>query len=61
MTDHLAVVLRMVWEGPVIGRGRGYWKMNVTLFIEQSVREEVRENWGRRRKNNKYNSSTVEW
>jgi hypothetical protein len=47
MTDHLAVVLRMVWKGPVIRRGRGCWKMNVTLFKEKSVREKTRENWGR--------------
>jgi endonuclease/exonuclease/phosphatase family metal-dependent hydrolase len=32
MTDHLAVVLRMVWEAPEIHRGTGYWKMNVTLL-----------------------------
>jgi hypothetical protein len=44
MTDHLAVVLRMVWEGPVIRRGRGYWKMVVSLFKEISVREEIGEN-----------------
>jgi hypothetical protein len=61
MTDHLAVVVRMVCEGPVISRGRDYWKMNVTLFKEQSVREEMRENWGRSRKNKKYYSNRVKW
>jgi hypothetical protein len=40
------VVLRMVWEGPLICRGRGYRKMNVTLFKEKSFREEICENWG---------------
>jgi hypothetical protein len=61
ITDHLAVVLRMVWEGPLIRRGRGYWKMNVMLFKEKSFREETHENWGQWRTNNKYYSNTVEW
>jgi hypothetical protein len=50
MTDHLAVVLRMVREGPVKRRGRDYWKMNEALLIETSVRQEISENWGRWKK-----------
>jgi hypothetical protein len=41
--------------------GKGLMKMNVTLLKEKSVREEIREKWGRWRKNKKYYANTVEW
>jgi hypothetical protein len=39
ITDHLAVVLRMVWEGPLIHQVRGYWKINVAFLKEKSLPE----------------------
>lgn len=51
MTKHLAVVLRIVWEGPVIRRSRGYCKMNVALLKEKLFREEIRKVWLRWTKN----------
>jgi hypothetical protein len=50
----------MVWEAPVIHRGRGYWKMNITLLKEKSVRDEISESWRRWKKRKKCYANTVE-
>jgi len=47
MSDHLAVVLSVLWDLPVRQRGRGYWKMNVALLNEESTRKDIRTEWKR--------------
>jgi endonuclease/exonuclease/phosphatase family metal-dependent hydrolase len=43
-TDHLAVILRLSVEVPIIRRGRGLWKMNTSLFDEETVKENCNSN-----------------
>ena len=40
-TEHLAVILRLSVEVPIIQRGRGLWKMNTSLFDEELVKEKL--------------------
>jgi hypothetical protein len=41
-TDHLAVVLRITLDTRNICRGRGYWKMNVSLLTHWNTQPAVR-------------------
>jgi hypothetical protein len=50
MTDHLAVILRLIWETPISDRGRGYWKMNVALLSDETFRDKLKGNWERWKK-----------
>jgi len=38
-TDHFAVVLRLAIDEPLPMRGRGYWKMNVSLLTRCNIHE----------------------
>ena len=44
-TDHLAAILRLSVEVPIIRRSRGLWKMNTSLFDEKSVKENLKQQW----------------
>ena len=42
-TDHLAVILRLSVEVPIIRRGKGLWKMNTGMFDEETVKEKLQQ------------------
>jgi len=58
-TDHLAVILRITLDIRNICRGRGYWKMNVSLLNEPTFRQSMQEEWTRWRNRKKYYPNPV--
>jgi hypothetical protein len=52
-TDHLAVVLRLTVDIPILRRGRGIWKMNAA-FVEENMQGEVAPTMGRLEKTSGY-------
>jgi hypothetical protein len=46
-TDHFAVVLRLVIDAPLPLRGRGYWKMIVSLLQDATFMSLVETKWGK--------------
>jgi endonuclease/exonuclease/phosphatase family metal-dependent hydrolase len=44
-TDHLAVILRLSVNVPMVRRGRGLWKLNATLLEEEAFREKIHQQW----------------
>jgi hypothetical protein len=40
-TDHLAVVLRLLWSTPIIRRGRGTWKLNSDILKSEQTMEAI--------------------
>jgi hypothetical protein len=46
-TNHLTVCLRINLEAPLVRRGRGQWKMNITLMDETSFQNRVQQLWSR--------------
>ena len=40
-TDHLTVILRMSVEVPIVRRGMGFWKMNISILDEEVFKEKL--------------------
>jgi hypothetical protein len=46
-TDHLAVVLRLLWSMPIIRSGRGTWKLNGDILKSEHTMESIKQQWTR--------------
>jgi hypothetical protein len=46
-TDHFAVVLRLAIDAPLPLRGRGSWKINVSLLQDATFMSVVKKQWTR--------------
>jgi hypothetical protein len=44
-SDHLAVLIRINLETPVILRGKGRWSMNSSLLKDRSFQKKMKEEW----------------
>jgi endonuclease/exonuclease/phosphatase family metal-dependent hydrolase len=44
-TDHMAVVIRLATDVPLLDRGRGMWKMNVSLMEEEGFYKALQIHW----------------
>jgi hypothetical protein len=44
-TDHLAVVLRLRVDIPILRKGRRLWKMNTPFIEENRCKENLRQQW----------------
>ena len=46
-TDHLAVVIRLAIDTPLTLRGRGYWRMNLSLLSDTNFRSTIQTQWAK--------------
>jgi hypothetical protein len=60
-TDYVAVVLRVSTAVPCTTRGKGYWRMNPTLFDDQDFVQNFKHQWGMWRSANLYLSKAMWW
>jgi len=60
-TYHFSVVLRLAIDGPLPLRGRGYWKMNLSLLQEAKFMSVVKTQWTRRQQHKRLYPNTVMW
>ena len=60
-TDHFVAVLRLVIDATVPLRGRGYWKMNVSLLQEATFMSVVKTQWTRWQQHKTFYPNTVMW
>jgi len=44
-TDHLSVVIRFSVDVPIVRRGKGFWKMNISILSEEAFKERLRQKW----------------
>jgi len=49
-TVHLAVLIRLNLSTPIIHRGRGRWRMNISLLNDRPFRSRIRDAWTERTK-----------
>jgi exonuclease III len=61
ITDHLAVVLRIRWGNPIATRGRGYWKLNISLLDNPEIRDRLRESWNSWKRNSNWYGDITQW
>jgi hypothetical protein len=60
-TDHLAVVLRLSVDVPILRRGKGFWKMNTSILSEEAFKERLRQKWAIWRQQRFYPDWPVWW
>ena len=61
MSDHLAVILRVKWDRPRIDRGKGSWRMDISLLNDKVNRNQLRDRWMRWKANRRWYPDTVAW
>ena len=44
-TDHMAVILRVGTEDPIMLKGRGYWRMNTLLLRDNVIKKNLETKW----------------
>jgi hypothetical protein len=44
-TDHLAVILRLFVDVPMVRRGMGLWKLNASLVEQEAFKEKIHQQW----------------
>jgi hypothetical protein len=60
-TEHKAVLLHVTLDTQSSCRGRGYWKMNVSLLNESTFIQSIQEGWTRWQTRKKYYPNPVMW
>jgi len=60
-TDHLAVVLRLTLDAPILRRGRGTWKLNSAPITENHIMEDLRQKWTQRKRKHLYPDINTWW
>jgi exonuclease III len=60
-TEHMAVVLRLATNELFQERGRGYWRMNVSLLQENDFKTELARKWMDWARYKRYYSTSVMW
>jgi len=60
-TDHLAVRLGISIDLPIIRRGRGLWKMDSAVIIENACTEKLRTVWGQLQRQKGYFPDLTMW
>jgi len=60
-TDHFAVVIRLAIDAPLPLRGRGYWKMNISLLQDATFMSVVTTQWTRWQQQKGFYPNTVMW
>jgi len=60
-TDHLAVVLRLSTDVPIVQRGRGYWRMNVFYLEESTFQGNFPTQWEKWQQPKKYYPDRITW
>jgi hypothetical protein len=58
--DHLAVIVRITMNRPLTLRGRGCWRLNVSLN-DKNVQSTLRKQWTKRKTHKKYYSYSAMW
>jgi exonuclease III len=59
--DHLPVCLRLTLDAPIQRRGRGRWKMNVSLLDYTTFNDQVQQEWLQWRQQERKYLDTVTW
>jgi endonuclease/exonuclease/phosphatase family metal-dependent hydrolase len=44
-TDHMAVIMGLSTDVPPVRRGKGYWRMNISLLAESTFQDRLRTQW----------------
>jgi exonuclease III len=60
-TDHFAVVLRIAIDTSLTVRGRGYWRMNVSLLSDTIFHSTVQTQWAKWKTHMKFYPNSVMW
>jgi len=61
-TGHLAVLLRLSVDIPILRRGRGKWKKNTSFLKDHGCKEKLRQRWEFwKREKRQYPQSTLWW
>jgi hypothetical protein len=60
-TDHHAVILRIAISEPLTLRGRGYWRMNVTIMSDKNFQTIIQKQWAKFKTHKKYYPHSVMW
>jgi len=60
-TDHFAVVIRLTTAALTPDRGRGYWRMNVSILEEIGFHETLSGHWRKWQGHKRYYPSIILW
>jgi hypothetical protein len=60
-TDHMAVVVRLGSDILFQGRGRGYWRLNVSLLRDAQIQTALASKWKDWSHRRKHYPSTLAW
>jgi hypothetical protein len=60
-TDHMAVVIRLATDVPLLDRGRGMWKMNASLMEEEGFQKDLKVHWRKWVTHRRFYQTTVLW
>jgi len=60
-TDHMAVVLRIATDDPIMIHGTGYWTMNTTLRRQNAVQQNLQIQWTKWKTHQKFYPNHVTW
>ena len=60
-TDHMAVILRIATEDPILLKGRGYWRMNTRLLRDNVIKQNLETKWKEWGNHQRFYPNKVTW